>query len=95
MKPYFAWLVILGFSSALLGSFYVIHNATFGTPLDIILATTATESMVAAAAAAQFTVGTDAGRAQGYREYVNGDYHFSIYYPGDYLLKNGTIAPSR
>ena len=84
MKPYFGWLVIIGFSSALLGGFYAIHNATIGTPLDITLATTTTESLVAAGAAVQTVPsGLPPAVPEGYKEYVNGDYHFSIYYPGD------------
>ena len=83
MKPYFGWLVILAFSSALLGSFYAIHNATIGTPLDITLATTTASSVAAAAVAVPMAAEPPPSVPEGYKEYRSDDHHFSVYYPGD------------
>lgn len=71
MKPYFAWLVILGFIIVFIGGFFALRSATVGEPLGITLATTNAERLSPPVV------------PEGHKEYRSADYHFYVYYPGD------------
>src|SRR6266511_3601896 len=85
MKSYVAWIIIVCFFAALIGGFFILRTKTSGVPLDITLATTNTIEIVSQSSSSTPSLPTNV--PDGYNEYRNEQFGFSLYYPPELLPK--------
>ena len=79
MKLVTAWIIVIIFSTALIGGFFVLKKISSGTASAFTLGTTSTTSPQATFVAHVPSEKT----LQEYKEYRSNEYHFSIQYPSD------------
>lgn len=81
MKTLTAWFIVAAFTAALIGSFFLLKDATSGKPFDIELATTTLPEIGEKIATTDPL--PERVPPTGYKEYRNEDFGFSVFYPED------------
>jgi hypothetical protein len=79
MKPFTGWIIVVLFSAALIGGFFLLKRSTSGAAAEFALGTEATTSPQAS----HLDPLPSRQLLPGVKEYRSNDYHFSVKYPGD------------